>query len=65
MRIALVVHTLFSRFRIAEAEVCSLVVVARCVCPSDLIAVLSSGAYGLSMSPAAFLGHPLCKEVVV
>jgi diaminopimelate decarboxylase len=31
----------------------------------DLIAVLASGAYGLSMSPSAFLGHPLCKEVVV
>jgi diaminopimelate decarboxylase len=31
----------------------------------DLIAVFQSGAYGVSASPAAFLGHPPCAEVLV
>ncbi len=31
----------------------------------DLIAVLQSGAYGLTASPTAFLGHPPPKEVLV
>lgn len=31
----------------------------------DLIAVLQSGAYGLSASPIHFLGHPAPKEVLV
>lgn len=31
----------------------------------DLIAVLQSGAYGLSASPTAFLSHPLPAEVLV
>lgn len=31
----------------------------------DLIAVLQSGAYGLSASPTAFLGHPAAIEVLV
>ncbi|WP_317202241.1 pyridoxal-dependent decarboxylase, exosortase A system-associated [Janthinobacterium sp.] len=31
----------------------------------DLVAVLQSGAYGLSASPAAFLGHPAALEVLV
>ncbi|MBK1694118.1 pyridoxal-dependent decarboxylase, exosortase A system-associated [Chromatium weissei] len=31
----------------------------------DLIAVLQSGAYGLSASPTAFLGHPTAIEVLV
>ncbi len=33
--------------------------------PGDLIAVLQSGAYGLSASPTAFLGHPPPREVLV
>jgi diaminopimelate decarboxylase len=33
--------------------------------PGDLIAVLGSGAYGLTFSPALFLGHPLPCEVLV
>jgi diaminopimelate decarboxylase len=31
----------------------------------DLVAVLQSGAYGLSASPLAFLGHPAPGEVLV
>jgi diaminopimelate decarboxylase len=31
----------------------------------DLIAVLQSGAYGLTASPTAFLGHPLPIEVLI
>lgn len=31
----------------------------------DLIVVLQSGAYGLTASPAAFLGHPAAVEVLV
>lgn len=31
----------------------------------DLIVVFQSGAYGLSASPAAFLSHPPCVEVLV
>jgi diaminopimelate decarboxylase len=31
----------------------------------DLIAVLQSGAYGLSASPTAFLSHPVPAEVLV
>ena len=31
----------------------------------DLIAVLQSGAYGLTASPTAFLSHPLPAEVLV
>ncbi|QCI69121.1 type III PLP-dependent enzyme [Phreatobacter stygius] len=31
----------------------------------DLVAVLQSGAYGLSASPVNFLGHPLPREVLV
>ena len=31
----------------------------------DLIVVFQSGAYGLSASPAAFLGHPAALEVLV
>ncbi|TAN82771.1 MAG: pyridoxal-dependent decarboxylase, exosortase A system-associated, partial [Gallionella sp.] len=31
----------------------------------DLIAVLQSGAYGLTASPTAFLGHPAPQEVLV
>lgn len=31
----------------------------------DLIVVFQSGAYGLSASPTAFLGHPACAEVLV
>ena len=31
----------------------------------DLVAVLQSGAYGLSASPTAFLGHPPPLEVLV
>ncbi len=33
--------------------------------PGDLIVVLQSGAYGLTASPTAFLGHPLPEEVLV
>jgi diaminopimelate decarboxylase len=33
--------------------------------PGDLIAVLQSGAYGLSASPTAFLGHPPPAEVLI
>jgi diaminopimelate decarboxylase len=31
----------------------------------DLIVVLQSGAYGLTASPTAFLGHPPPAEVLV
>lgn len=31
----------------------------------DLIVVFQSGAYGLTASPAAFLSHPPCQEVLV
>ena len=31
----------------------------------DLIAIFQSGAYGASASPASFLGHPACTEVLV
>jgi diaminopimelate decarboxylase len=31
----------------------------------DLIAVLQSGAYGLSASPVGFLSHPMAAEVLV
>jgi diaminopimelate decarboxylase len=33
--------------------------------PGDLIAVLQSGAYGLTSSPVGFLGHPMPAEVLV
>ena len=31
----------------------------------DLIAIFMAGAYGLTASPSAFLGHPLPKEIMV
>jgi diaminopimelate decarboxylase len=31
----------------------------------DLIVVMQSGAYGLTASPTAFLGHPAPVEVLV
>ena len=31
----------------------------------DLAVVFQSGAYGASASPQAFLGHPVCTEVLV
>ncbi|MCS6946896.1 MAG: hypothetical protein NZM12_04705, partial [Steroidobacteraceae bacterium] len=31
----------------------------------DLIAVMQSGAYGLSASPQAFLSHPPAREILV
>ncbi len=33
--------------------------------PGDLVVVFQSGAYGRSASPAGFLGHPDCAEVLV
>jgi diaminopimelate decarboxylase len=33
--------------------------------PGDLVAVLQSGAYGLTASPTAFLGHPPPVELLV
>jgi diaminopimelate decarboxylase len=33
--------------------------------PGDLVVVFQSGAYGLTASPAAFLGHPPAAEVLV
>ncbi len=33
--------------------------------PGDLIAVFMAGAYGLTASPAAFLGHPAPRELLV
>jgi len=35
------------------------------VAPGDIIAVLQSGAYGLSASPVGFLSHPMPAEVLV
>lgn len=35
------------------------------VAPGDLVAVLQSGAYGLSSSPVGFLSHPMPAEVLV
>ncbi|GAA0300754.1 pyridoxal-dependent decarboxylase, exosortase A system-associated [Sphingomonas oligophenolica] len=32
--------------------------------PGDVIAIFMAGAYGLSASPAAFLGHPLPAEIL-
>jgi diaminopimelate decarboxylase len=31
----------------------------------DVIAIFASGAYGASASPAAFLGHPPARELLV
>jgi diaminopimelate decarboxylase len=33
--------------------------------PGDLVAVFLAGAYGLSASPQAFLGHPAAREMLV
>ncbi|CDH43679.1 pyridoxal-dependent decarboxylase, exosortase A system-associated [Candidatus Contendibacter odensensis] len=44
---------LADRMELAQAEV------------GDLIVVFQSGAYGLTASPAAFLSHPPCVEVLV
>lgn len=33
--------------------------------PGDLVVIYQSGAYGFSASPQAFLGHPVCVEVLV
>lgn len=44
---------LADRMPLAQAEV------------GDLVAVLQSGAYGATASPAAFLGHPAALEVLV
>jgi len=44
---------LAERMKLAHAE------------PGDLIAVFQSGAYGLTASPTAFLGHPAPAEVLV
>ena len=33
--------------------------------PGDLAVIFQSGAYGMSASPQAFLGHPPCAEVLV
>ena len=33
--------------------------------PGDWVVVFQSGAYGVSASPQAFLGHPPCQEVLV
>lgn len=44
---------LADRMKLAHAE------------PGDLIAVFQSGAYGLTASPTAFLGHPTPAEVLV
>ncbi|GGY25538.1 pyridoxal-dependent decarboxylase, exosortase A system-associated [Pseudoduganella albidiflava] len=33
--------------------------------PGDLVAVLQSGAYGVSASPAGFLSHPAAPEILV
>ena len=32
---------------------------------SDLVAIFCAGAYGLSASPAGFLGQPMAREVLV
>ena len=34
-------------------------------CEGDLVVVFQSGAYGLTASPVAFLGHPVAREVLV
>lgn len=44
---------LADRMELAKAEV------------GDLIVVFQSGAYGLSASPARFLSHPACVEVLI
>lgn len=36
-----------------------------CADSGDLVAVFQSGAYGLTASPSAFLGHPAAQEVLV
>ena len=36
-----------------------------CALVDDLVVVFQSGAYGASASPQAFLGHPICLEVLV
>ncbi len=33
--------------------------------PGDLVVIFQSGAYGMTASPQAFLGHPPCAEVLV
>ncbi len=33
--------------------------------PGDLVVIFQSGAYGMTASPQALLGHPACVEVVV
>lgn len=33
--------------------------------PGDLVVIFQSGAYGASASPQAFLGHPVCAEVLI
>ena len=45
--------TLADKMDLARAEV------------GDLIAILQSGAYGLSASPTAFLSHPIPREILV
>ena len=32
--------------------------------PGDLVVIFQSGAYGFTASPQAFLGHPVCVEVI-
>ncbi|MCM8596881.1 pyridoxal-dependent decarboxylase, exosortase A system-associated [Accumulibacter sp.] len=44
---------LAERMEMAEADV------------GDLVVIFQSGAYGLTASPQAFLGHPPCVEVLV
>ena len=44
---------LADRMELAEAEV------------GDLVVIFQSGAYGMTASPQAFLGHPPCLEVIV
>jgi diaminopimelate decarboxylase len=44
---------LAERMELAQAQV------------GDLVVVFQSGAYGLSASPTAFLGHPAPLEVLV
>jgi diaminopimelate decarboxylase len=33
--------------------------------PGDLVVIYQSGAYGITASPQAFLGHPACIEILV
>jgi diaminopimelate decarboxylase len=33
--------------------------------PGDFVAVMQSGAYGLTASPTAFLSHPAPSEILV